>query len=116
MFSRLLSNHSVNFTRTWAIVFVMVVTEWVSNTHQLPRKNGHSYYKKQQYGFELSHNLRKYDFKVGRKNWLFGFAEGWALSVGAKPMCQLRVGRKTKNAGGAKIKSLRVGFPNSRDR
>jgi len=51
-----------------------------------------------------------YEFKVGGKNWLFGFAEGIALSVGAKPMCQLRVGRKTKNAGGAKIKSLRVGL------
>jgi len=42
--------------------------------------------------------------------------KGVTLSVGAKPMCQLRVGRKTKNEGGAKIKSLRVGFPNSRDR
>jgi len=88
----------------------MVVTEWVSNTYQLPRKHCHSYYKKQQYGFELSHNLQSYEFMVGRKNWLFGFAEGLALSVGAKPMCQLRVGRKTKNAGGAKIKSLRVGL------
>jgi len=82
----------------------------MSNTHQLPRKNCHSYYKKQQYGFELSHNFRKYDFKVGRKNWLFGFAGGSALSVGAKPMCQLRVGRKTKNMRRAKIKSLRVGL------
>jgi hypothetical protein len=54
---------------------------------------------------------------VGGKNWLFGFAEGLALSVGAKPipknrdkLCQLSVGRKTKNAGRAKIKSLRVGL------
>jgi len=87
----------------------MVVTEWVRNTHRLPRKYGHSHYEKQQYGFELSHDLRKYEIKVGRENWLFGFVEGLALSEGAKPMCQLRVGRKTKNVRWAKIKSSRVG-------
>ena len=109
MFSRLLGNHSMNFTKTWSIVFLMVVTEWVRNTHRLPRKYGHSNYKKQQYGFELSQDLRKYEIKVGRENWLFGFVEGLALSEGAKPMCQLRVGRKTKNVRWAKIKSSRVG-------
>jgi hypothetical protein len=56
----------------------MDVTEWVSYAHQLPRENSHSHYKKQQYGFELSHNLQKYEFKVRGKNWLFGFAEALA--------------------------------------
>jgi hypothetical protein len=56
----------------------MVVSEWVSCTNQLPRKNGHSHYKEQQYGFELFHDLQSYEFKTGGGNWLFGFAEALA--------------------------------------
>lgn len=108
MFSRLLQYHSAEVTRTWSIMFVMGVFEWVSSTNQLPWEYCYSHYEKQQYGFELTHNLQKYKFNLGRKNWLFCFAEGLTMHVWAKPMCQLSVGRKTKECGWAKIKFLCV--------
>jgi len=77
MFSWKLHCYSAHFTRTWPIVFVMVVSEWVGNTHSLKRENSQPNYKKEQYGFELSQDRQTYGFEVGGKNRLFDLLKSW---------------------------------------